>query len=164
MAAPTPGSPPTPMGTRLDDGYQTLVSFAGSGTGTGTGNLSVGLWMKGVTPPGLDGEDAVDITTMLNTTFRTRNPRALVTLTEFTFRSAYDPAVYDDLIDILNVQTTVTVFFPNGSNLAFYGFLQSFEPDELVEGTQPEATVTVTPTNKDPATGTEEAPVFTPPA
>ncbi len=46
------------MTRRLDDGYQTLIEFAE--------NPAIKLWEKSVTPPGIDGGDAIDTTTMLH--------------------------------------------------------------------------------------------------
>lgn len=153
MAAPVPTPRGTPSGIKLDDGFKSLVTFAT--------NPTVGFWEKGVTPPGLDGGAAVDTTTMHNVTYRTMSPRQLKTMTQFSMRAAYDPLVYTTVLALINVETTVTVRFPDGSTLAFFGFLMNFQPGELVEGTQPEATLTVVPTNQDPVTGTEQAAVLT---
>jgi hypothetical protein len=136
----------------LEDGYQSLITFAS--------NPTVSLWEKAVKPPGVDGGEAIDITTMHNVEWRTMASRALKTLTQSTTRCAYAPEVHTDLVDLINLETTITVLFPNGDRLAFYGFLQSVEFDDLVEGTHPECTVTFTPTNRDPSTKTEEDPVF----
>jgi len=51
---------------RIDDGFQTLVSFANY--------PDVLLWEKEVTPPGVDGGGANETTTMRNTAWRTRSP------------------------------------------------------------------------------------------
>jgi hypothetical protein len=88
-------------------------------------------------------------------------PRRLKTLTEFEMTAAYDPSLFTAALALINVKTTVTVTFPDGSTLAFYGFLQKIEFSELVEGEQPECTITVVPTNQDPTTGAEEAAVLT---
>lgn len=151
--APTPTARQTPAGIKLDDGYQTLVTFAAVPT--------ISFWEKTVTPPGLDGGDGIDTTTMWNSDWRTKSPRSLVTMTDFTMTAAYDPNLYNSILSLLNRETTVTVTFPDGSTLAFYGFLKSFEPDSLSEGEQPVCTITVVPTNQDPTTGAEQAPVLT---
>jgi len=137
----------------LDDGYQTLITFAA--------DADVDLWEKSVTPPGIEGGDAVETTTMHNEIYRTMNPRSLFTLTDMTTTCAWDPVFYTQALALINVKTTVTVTFPNGDTLAFFGFLKNFTPGELVEGTQPTATVTIVATNQDPTTGVEEAPVLT---
>lgn len=153
MAAPTPTPRGTPTGIPLRDGYQALITFAASAT--------ICFWEKSVTPPGIDGGEPVDATTMHNVTWRVRRPRYLKTLTPMTTRVAYDPALYDDILSLCNVETTVTVSFTDGSTLAFYGFLQKFEPGEMVEGTQPEGSITIIPTNWDPVNAVEAAPVMT---
>lgn len=153
MAAPVAAARPAPAGIKLDDGFRTLVAF--------NANPDVSFWEKSVTPPGLDGGDAVDTTTMHNVRWRTMSPRHLVSMTEFSVTAAYDPNLYNDILSLLNVETTVTVHFPDGSTLAFFGFLKAFEPDALTEGEQPEASVTVVPTNQDPTSGDEEDPVLT---
>lgn len=152
MSAPTATARQTPAGIKLDDGFKTLVCPAA--------NPTISFWEKTVKPPGLDGGDAIDTTTMHNNTWRTKAPRALVTMTDGDCKAAYDPNLYNTILTLLNVKTVWTVTFPDGSTLAFWGFLKSFAPDELKEGAQPEATVMIVPTNQD-STGTEQAPVLT---
>jgi hypothetical protein len=153
MAAPALSARSTPSGILLPDGYQTLISF--------TANTSVSFWEKTVKPPGVDGGDPIQETTMHNTAWRTMAPRALKTLTESTCVCAYDPNLYNQIVSLINVRTSITVHFPDGSTLVFYGFLQKFEPSEMKEGDQPEATVTICPTNYDPSAHAEASPVLT---
>lgn len=143
------------MSTRLDDGYQTLVSFAA--------NPNVLFFEKTVTPPGVDGGGEVDTTTMLNAVYRTRNPKALITMTNTTVTVAYDPAVYPEVIALVNVNTLITITFPDGDTLAFWGWLNKFQPGEHTEGEQPTAEVEIIPSNQN-STGEETAPVHTPAA
>lgn len=150
---PTPSERPTPLGIKLDDGYQTLVTIAA--------DTDISFWEKTATPPGVDGGDAIETTTMHNTVWRQMASRALRTLTEMTVTAAYDPDVYDEIQAVTNLETTITVTFPDGSTLAFYGYVRSTEFGELAEGTQPEMTVTIQPTNTDPNDRTEQAPVMT---
>lgn len=151
--APSAGTRSTPTGIKLDDGHRTLVAFAA--------NPAISFWEKTIKPPGLDGMDEIDTTTMHNVRWRTNAPRQLVKMTTFTMVAAYDPNLYNTILTLLNIETTVTVIYPDGSTLAFYGYLRTFEPNELKEGEQPEATITVVPTNQDPTTGAEESPVLT---
>lgn len=153
MAAPTPTARGTPSGIKLKDGHRTLITFAN--------NPTISLWEKTVQPPGVDGGDAIEQTTMHNSDWRTSAPRSLKTLMESSFKCAYDPNCYNQLITQINLETTITVTFRDGSTLAFYGWLRTFEPDELQEGTQPEATCTFTPSNFDPTNKVEAAPVLT---
>ena len=60
----------------LTDGFATTVTFYALGTGTT-------LYAKeiSVTPPGINAGGENDTTTMRNTTWRTRQPKSLKTLT-----------------------------------------------------------------------------------
>jgi hypothetical protein len=153
MAAPTPTVRVTPSGRKLGDGYKTLVTLAA--------DTNIELWEKSVTPPGIEGDDPNDTTTMHNTTWRTKSPRTLATMTPMSLSCQYDPVAYSSVVALVNVVTTVTVHFPDGSTLAFYGFVKSFQPDALEEGKIPEAKVEIVPTNQDPVACTEESPVYT---
>ena len=151
MAAPTATARGTPGGLKLKDGYQSLVTFALNDT--------IKLFEKTVTPPGFDGGDAIETTTMHNARHRSFASRDLITLTESSFVAAYDPAVIPQILTILNEDDTITVAWSDDSTFAFFGFLQKFEPAEMSEGEQPEATVTIIATNVD-SDGVEQAPVF----
>ena len=145
----------------INDGYQTLVTFSLT-------PITLVVKEKAVTPPGMDGGDMVDITTMRNDVWRTRNPRYLVTLTEFTFTASYDPLIYPTLLDVLNINQEITLMFPDTSTLAFWGWLQKVIPGENVEGTQPIITCTITPSNHNGLGAgsvgmVEVTPIYTPP-
>jgi hypothetical protein len=156
MTAPVATARVTPTSTlnRLDDGYQALLTFAS--------NPDVKFWEKTTGGPGVDGGPAIETTTQHNTLWRTFQPRALKTLTPFDVIGAIDPDMYstDELSALINVKDTITVTFPDGSTLAFYGFLQRISEPAMVEGEQPEVTLTIVPTNTDPTTGDEEPPVM----
>lgn len=154
MTAPVPASRQTPTGKPLVEGYQVLITI--------TANPSVDFWEKTVTPPALDGGDEIDITTQLNNTYRTTYPQRLIGLGELSATVAYDAAALSEIESLINQNTTITVKFPDGSQLAFYGYLKSFEPQELSRGSQPEANITIVPTNIDPVTLQEEGPVYVP--
>ena len=156
FAAPTPTTRVTPTGQPMRDGFGTwgtLITFAS--------DANVTFWEKGVQPPGIDGGDNIEASTMHNVNWRTFGVPGLKTLTDGSTRVAYDPSVFDEIVALINVEDTITVTFPNGDTLAFYGRLRSFEPDELVEGSQPEATANFAPTNWDATNNVEAAPVFT---
>jgi len=142
----------TPVGTKLGDGYQCLIAFAQ--------DADVSLWEKAVTPPGIDGGDAVETSTMHNTTYRTKAARQLKELTDASFTAAYDPAVYDQIVALINVEGWITIHFPDGSTLDFMGYLKSFAPGEIVEGSQPEAECEIVCTNEN-STGAETGPTYT---
>lgn len=161
MAAPTPGTRTKPTGRFLERGYRVIVIISG--------DEDINFFEKTVKPPGIDFGEPIDTTTQWNDQFRTMVNEALATLTPMTFKAAYDPVVYDSLADMalqdpIDRQRTITVPFPDTSSVCFYGFLQKAEFDDLDPKTEPEATVTICPTNQDPATGDEEGPVYTPPS
>lgn len=153
MAAPASTVRATPAGIKLDDGFSTKIAFAL--------DANVEFWEKTVKPPGLDGGDAIDTTNMHNVTYRTMAARALKTLTESTLTVFWDPQCYVSVLALVNAEGSITAHFPDGSKLDFYGFLRTFEPNEHTEGEPPEATISITPTNWDPANRVEAAPVLT---
>lgn len=132
----------------LTDGFSTTIDIAGSV-----------LHEKSVTPPPIEGGGEVDTTTMRNTTWRGKNPKKLKTLGSVTFSAAYDPNAYSDLLSQINVNQLITITFPNGDTLAFWGWLDNFAPGDHAEGEQPEAECTIICSNQDD-NGDEVAPVF----
>lgn len=154
MTAPVTTARVAPTGLYLIDGHSTKIAFAR--------DSDISFWEKSPQPPGMDGGDPIDVTTMHNTTWRTMRPRSLTTLTELSITAAYDPVCYTDILNnLLNQEGSITVTFSDGSTLDFFGYLKTFEPNEVEEGEQPEASITIQPTNWDPVAGSEEAPVMT---
>ena len=154
MAAPASTSRGTPVGYKFDDGFSTKIAFARGSTAS--------FWEKTVSPPGVDGGDEIDISTMHNTTWRTFAARNLKTLSPFQVTAAYDAAFYADTINnLINQEGAITCHFPDGSKLDFFGFLKSFEVGAHTEGEQPEVTLSIVPTNYDPVNRVEAAPVLT---
>lgn len=143
------------MSERLDDGYQTLISFAA--------DTNILFYEKEVTPPEVDGGGEVDTTTMLNATWRTKQPKALKTLGNAGATVAYDPACYPEVVALINVNNLITVTFPDGDTLAFWGWLNKFTPGSNKEGEQPTAEVEIIASNQNDS-GVETAPVHTPAA
>lgn len=139
----------------MTDGFPTTIGFAADPT--------VLFEEKEVTPPGIDGGDPIETATMRNTAWRTRAARKLKTLTESGLSVAYEPAVYTDILLLVNVNTEITITWPNEGTLEFWGYLQRFTPGAIVEGEQPEAEVTIIPTNENDL-GAEVAPIYTAPA
>lgn len=140
---------------RLDDGFSTLITLA---------NLpEIKLYEKEVTPPGISGGGPTDTTTMRNLSYRTQSPKGLKTLTPLSATVAYDTAVYPQLRDQINVNQLITVAFPDGSALVFWGWLDEFTPGAHTEGEQPTATITIQPSNHDNASPPlEVAPSYDP--
>jgi len=152
MTTPTATARTTPVGTMLTDGFSTKVTLAA--------DADISFWEKSVQPMGLDGGDGIDVTTMFNVLYRTVRPRSLQTATELTMTVAYDPAVLDQIVTVLNVETTITVNHSNSDTWSFYGFLRQFTPQEVSEGSQPEAEIIITPTNWDSSGNVEAGPNY----
>lgn len=136
--------------SRLDEGHGTFFQI-------GEDPLT-SLWEKTVTPPGIDGGDPVDTTTMHNKDVRTYEPRKLKTLTEAGASCAYDTESNDAMMALINVKKQISVIYPDGSRYTFWGYLRVFQPDEITEGEQPTAQVSIQPTNTD-EDGEESLPV-----
>lgn len=152
MAAPSATARVTPTGRKLEDGYQSLITFKRK--------PGINLWEKTVKPPGIDAGDSISQTTMHNSVWRTKRPRSLLDLTDGEITCAYDPKVYTEILTVVGINDEITVKFRDGSTLAFWGSLKSFIPDGQSEGAQPEATCVIVPSNLDNA-GVEQAPVMT---
>jgi hypothetical protein len=139
----------------LTDGHPTQVTFDALGSG-------VTLLLKeiSVTPPGIEGGGPNDTTTMRNLIWRTKQPKSLKELSDMSCTFQYDPAIYDQVLSIVNVNGLIHIEFSDGSTLEFYGWLNNFTPGECTEGSMPTATGTVHCGNQNDA-GTEVAPVYT---
>lgn len=136
----------------MEDGFSTIITFPAP-------YATIAFYEKTVTPPGVSGGGANDVTTMRNTAWRTFAPKKLKTLTDVSAEVAYDPAVYDDIVSMVNLNQLVTVTFPDASTIQFYGWLDEFTPNANEEGSQPTANITIIMSNRD-ATGGEQAPVY----
>jgi hypothetical protein len=122
---------------------------------------NIALWEITVKPPGFDGGDPVDTTTMHNEDWRTKAPRSLVEMTNGTSKFAFDPKIYVDILSVLNIEQTLTWRFSDGSTLAVFGFLRTFDIDDMSEGDMPQGAAEIEITNTDPTTGAETPPVLT---
>lgn len=140
--------------SRIDDGHPTTIEFSASQSGE-----PLLFWEKEVTPPGLQGGGPNDTTTMRNTKWRTKSPKKLISLSPGSFTASYDPAVMEQVLDLLNVNNQITVTYPNSDAYTFWGWLDEFTPNACVEGEQPTATCTIEPSNTN-ASGVETDPVY----
>jgi hypothetical protein len=138
---------------KLTDGYQTTISF-------GTSTVSK-LYEKTVQPPGMEAGGPIDQTIMANADLRTQMPKSLITVTANSFEAAYDPEAYDEMVASININQLITITFPDGATLKFWGWLDKFTPNEHVEGEMPTASCTIEPSNLLQLTKAETAPDFT---
>jgi len=149
MAAPTHTSRIAPTGIDLYDGFVSKITFAA--------DPNITFWEKSVKLPSLDGGEPINRSTMFNTVFKTKHPGGLVDVTPATAKVAYSLQAYTDITAIINDETTITVTVCDGSQLSFFGYLQKFEPDELVPNTHPEAAITIVATMYDHAANVESS-------
>lgn len=143
----------TPVGRRMEDGFSTKIAHAS--------DPDISFWEKTVQPPGVEGGDAIELTDMHNTAWRTFAARSLLTLTPIAVTVHWDPKVYSQIIALANVEGLITVHLPNADTIEFYGFFRNFIPGPHEEGSPPEADMEVVPTCRNPTTGAEVAPVYT---
>ena len=146
-----------------NDGYQTTIAFTSALIGSGVTMANI-LAEKELTPPGVSGGGSNDATTMRNTAWRTVAPKTLKTLTPFSIICAFDPAVYDQMVLMINDNQEMTINFPDDSELVFWAYVDEFIPGAQVEGQQPTATLNIIPTNQDgDDSNAEVAPNYTAP-
>jgi hypothetical protein len=136
---------------RLDDGFPTYITFANIPT--------VKLYEKEVTPPGMTANGPIDTTTMRNTAWRTMAPKQLKTMPQISATVAYATDAIEVLYGQIGVNQPVTVTFPDGSSVSFWGWIEEFTPGANTEGEQPTASLTVQPSLRN-ADGTEVAPAY----
>lgn len=136
---------------RLDDGFATYITFE---------NLpSIKLFEKEVNPPGMSANGPIDTTTMRNTEWRTMAPKALKTMPQITATVAYATDSIPLLFDQIGINQPIVVTMPDGSTIAFWGWIEEFVPGANVEGEQPTATLTIQPSLRNDA-GAEVAPAY----
>jgi hypothetical protein len=136
---------------RLDDGFSTIIELEYLPT--------VKLFEKEVTPPGYNGGNPIDTTTMRNIAYRTQAPRHLKSLTKMTVTAAYATEVLPQIWQQINKNQVIMITFPDGSGLHFHGYIQEFTPSAHKEGEQPTATVTIESTMRD-SNGNEVGPLY----
>ena len=127
--------------TRIYDGYQTLIACSL--------DANVVFYEKTLQPPAVQGGGAIDATTMHNTLFRTQIHKTLVSVGDAKAMCAYDPAVYNEIMAMVNKNQQFTVSFPDGTVLIWRGWIDEFTPQDLVEGEQPLAEIIFKPSNLD---------------
>lgn len=154
MAAPSVTARIPPTGSFLPDGCQTLIAPSL--------DPDVSFWEKVVQPPGLDNGDPINITTMHNVTWITKHSRCHIEITDINVTAAWDPVFYSQINALIGVNMSWTVTLPNNDAYSVWAYLRSFQPQDMVEGEQPEAEIVIVVTNWDPVNCVEAGPVFTP--
>ncbi len=85
-----------------------------------------------ITPPAWDGGDAIDITTLGNTEFRTKMAQTLKDIGECSFSCHYDPSVFATAP--INKNGSIAITIPDWGTLTFMGYLRSLTPNALTVG------------------------------
>lgn len=152
--APVATTRVAPTAQMLEKGYRTLVTLGL--------DPNIELFEKTVKPSGMDAGTKVDTTTQWNETVMTAAAPALYDTTDLTMTCAYDPLVRDSIRAAIGKHDTITTLYPNGGKEAAFGFLRTAEFSDQQRTAQPEVTITISFTNRDPA-GAEEEAVYTPP-
>lgn len=156
MAAPTPVSrtPPGAGSYKVPEGFKCTITL--------TDSPGVWFWEIDPKPPALDGGEGIDTTTQLNTKWHTMSPQTLFKLDNITVKVAYDPDVWNTMIQqaMNNRFDTVTITYPTNDKLAFYGCVIKWEPEAFEIGKMPTATLTILVTNFDAANQIEAGPVY----
>lgn len=146
----------------LNDGFSTTIEL-----GTFPTVFAVVAREKTVTPSGYSGGGGIPVTTMRNIAYRTTAPKYLINVEPLTLTVAYDPDTFDPanlasgMPNIINVNQLITITFPSGDSLSFYGFVDEWKSQENREGEQPLISMTIIPSLLDPTDNdTETAPVY----
>ena len=133
----------------LTDGFPTIFGFGENPDDPIDTTMGIEMCEKRIKPFGIDGGGPNDTTCMRNTRWRTRQGKKLVTLTDLSLTVSYDPVVYDSIASYIQTNQYMFLGWPDGSLVHFWGFVDTFEPHEITEGSQPEADMKVCPTNTD---------------
>ena len=141
---------------RIDDGHPTTITFSANAS-----DIALLMWEKELTPPGISGGGPNETTTMRNVSWRTNAPKQLRTLTPARVVVAYDPEIYQEIVEMINQNQSIVIDFPDGSNLTFWGWIDELTPNPVVEGAQPTCDISIVPSNQD-AAGAEIAPAYSP--
>jgi len=144
----------------LKDGFGIQITFGTGKSGVDHSGIVLFLDPTSITPPGLDGGDAIDTTTHSNTAYRTKHQRSLKEITDGSCTVVYDPDAWASIVAAINDNVLITFTFPDGSSVSVYGYLKSFIPNEYVEGEQATAECVIVVTNWNHNTGAEYGPVY----
>lgn len=153
MAAPVATTRIAPTGRKIEDGQGIKITFAR--------NSDLLFWEKSAKPPGYDGGDPIDITDSFNVLKKTKAPRTLHEASDMEVTGFWEPGSAVEIEALINVEDTITVTFPDGSNERFYGFARVWEPEEVAEGEPVMGTLTITETDWDYTNRVEAGPART---
>lgn len=132
---------------RVTDGYPTLITLGTTGEfGSGAG---IRLFEKEVTPPELMAGGPIDITDMRTITYRQKARKKLIDVGPIVTTVAYATEAIEKIQAALGLNQQITTTFADGGTLVCWGYLDSFKPGPIREGTEPTAEATFIITNRD---------------
>ena len=130
----------------MKDGFRTLIGFNNLGGFNGPTFAEVT-----VKPPGMIGRGPIDTTSMRNVALVTKWPKQLVDFSNLTSSVQWDPVFWTQIFNsVLLKNQWIMVKFPNLQTLGFYGWADSFEPNDHREGEVPLSNLTVILSNVNP--------------
>jgi hypothetical protein len=139
---------------RIDNGFSTTLSFSL--------NPTLEFYEVEVQPPGWEGGDPINTTTMRNTLLETFTPASLQTLTEITISAAYTSDIFHlttGVKEMINKNQEITVTLPDGATFKFWGFIRGWNPPTHTKNVRPMASFRIAPSNTN-ASKVETLPVF----
>lgn len=164
----------------LPDGFSSLITI-----NYPTSPITLFLREKELQPFSLDLGGPIDTSTMQNQMMRTQAAKSLVTTGEVTLSCQYDPGIYLQLLTRVierggnnNPQNNIPLgfrprlgatalmswYFPDGSRIDFYAWVEKMTPPVHKEGDMPLMEVKICLSNRNITTSVapEYVPVFTP--
>lgn len=150
MAAPSVTARVAPTGRKVPDGQGVKIAFKS--------NPDLLFWERSLTPPSIDGGDAIDITDSFNTTWETSAARTLKKLGDVEVEGFWEPGSYAEVLALVNVEDEITLIYPDGSTESHFAFVRMFEREEVARGEPLTGTLTITPTSWDHVNRVEAGP------
>lgn len=139
----------------LEEGLGLRFTFAGG---------ALAIEELAVKPIGVQGTGGKNTTNHANTAIQTKSPGKLPEITNPGGTCHFAKNALSGLMAQVGVNQLITCVYPGGGSHAFYGWLESFVPNDFVANQQPTAAFTIIVSNRHSSTGAETLPVYTPPA
>ena len=130
------------------EGVGSTITFGTTGASFNVEKISGGGGWK---------KDIIDVSTLSNTTAKTKVLGKLKEFKDFTVSVLTDTAKVHNSTFATNELITIT--FPSAGSLALYGAVSGVAPGDLAVGDKPTTELTITITNRN-GSGVETAPVF----
>lgn len=150
MTAPSATARVAPTGSALENGFVSKVTFAA--------DTDVDIWEIEVKPGKIELGDKIEQSTMFNTNRGTFAAPALYDTEDGQMLVAYDPANLTQIQALLGTHTTITITYSNNDTIADFGWLRSFDPQNMVINGRPTALVAFSYAGMD-SSGNEEVAV-----